>query len=357
VHRGELLGEICRLRRCIAIAGTHGKTTTAAMLVHALAAASVRASYAVGAILLDTGLNGDWTGSDLFIVETDESDGSHLAIEPEIAILTNADHDHVKRYPDIDAVRATFRQFLDGGPQTVIWDRPELLALSSRAARPFDATDVRADGSGTTFTWRGRPVRMNALGEHNAHNAAAALEACFLLGVDLDRAVASLACFGGTSRQLELRGRTATGARIYDDYAHHPTAVDATLQALGVLEARRLIAVLQPWGLPRVAALWREFGSSLDRADEAVVVDTVVGSSNREDFPGVGSELIVRAAQASRPGRPVHNIPRLEEAQGYLLDILGAGDVCVTLGCGDVDQLAAALVTGASSHAKQPLTA
>jgi UDP-N-acetylmuramate--alanine ligase len=292
----------------------------------------------------------------LFVVETDESDGSHLAIEPEIAILTNADHDHVKRYPDVDAVRVTFHQFLEGVPQAVIWDRPKLLALSSGPARPFDATYVRADSSGTTFTWRGRAVRVSALGEHNARNAAAALEVCFLLGADLDSAVESLARFGGTSRRLELRGRTGTGARIYDDYAHHPTAIEATLQALAVLEARRLIAVLQPWGLPRVAALWREFGSSLDRADEVVVVDTVVGGSNPEDFPGVGSELIVRAAQASRPGRLVHYIPRREEAQGHLLDVLRAGDVCVTLGCGDVDQLATALVTGAASDAKPLLT-
>lgn len=336
LRRGDLLAEVCRMRPCLAVAGTHGKTTTSAMIVCALTAADRQPSYAIGALVLDTGLNADWNDGSWFVVETDESDGSHLTVRPDVAVLTNADHDHVKRYPNLAAVRATFGAFLNGVPRAAIWDRPELLALRSGPVAPFQATDVVVGASGTAFTWRGRRVRVPVLGVHNACNAAAALEACSLLGADLELAIDGLSRFGGTGRRLELRGTTAAGVLVYDDYAHHPTAVRATLGALRALGARRIVAVLQPWGLPRVAALARDFGEALDAADEVVVVETVVGGSRVEDYPGVSTALIVRAACASRPGRPVHDIPALGAAGDCVRSTLRPGDVCVTLGCGDV---------------------
>ena len=347
VPRGDLLAEVCALRRCVAIAGTHGKTTTAAMTVHALAAGGIRASYVVGALLLDTGVNAAWHDGDWLVVETDESDGSHLAIRPEVAVLTNADHDHVGRYPDIADVRRTFAEFLAPAAKAIVWDRPDETALAPAGFTTFDASAVRIGAERTRFRWRGRDVELSVAGEHNARNAAAALEVCSLLGADLDRAVFALRGFGGTSRRLELRGWSAEGARVYDDYAHHPVAVAATLAALRAQGARRIVAALQPWGLARVAKLWREFGAALDDADEAMIVATVVGGSKPAEFPGVGSHMIADAARASRLGRPVHLTPELTQAEQRVRATLDRDTVFVTLGCGDVHRLATAIVARA----------
>ena len=237
IRRGELLGELTRLRRCLAVAGTHGKTTTSAMIVHVLRGAAEPPSYVIGAPLRDGSPSAGWGNGEWLVVEADESDHTFLAIEPEIAVLTNVAFEHMNNYDSLDDLRAAFATFLSQSGRIVIANRPELRALCpDREITAFDAADLALDADGVSFSWHERAVRLRVPGEHNARNAAGALEACRLLGVDLDRAVAELASFAGARRRIELIGRSAAGARIYDDYANHANEVRASLAALRTIE-------------------------------------------------------------------------------------------------------------------------
>lgn len=346
IHRGALLGEISRLKRCIAVTGTHGKTTTSAMLVNALRGAGMDPSYLVGGELRDTGSNAGWGEGDWIVVEADESDRSLLELAPEIAVLTNAELDHHTTYGSRLDLDATLRSFLAGPEQAVIWDRPELLAL--RGERPVVAFEVAAPElhpGGSRFDWNGLEVALTVPGHHNARNAVAALEAARLAGADPARAVAALAGFRGAGRRFELLGESAAGARIYDDYAHHPTEVAATLAAARTLDpAARLVAVMQPHLYSRTAALAREFGEALAAADLPVVVELYPARERPEDYPGVTARSVAEAAADAGGGKLVAWMPGYDDAESYLAAELRAGDLCLVLGAGPIDELGRRLV-------------
>jgi UDP-N-acetylmuramate--alanine ligase len=344
--RARLLAELSALKRTIAVAGAHGKTTTTSMAAHILLRCGVQPAYLIGGALTTTGLNADWGTGDWLVVEADESDRSMLSLNVEVAVVTNVELDHHATFGSLAEVRDVFRRFLAAPPSAVLWDRPDVVAL--RGGRTFTAFDVpapRLDGAGSIFDWRGHEVRLVVPGAHNARNAAAALEACLLAGVDAGQAAAALADFAGAGRRFQELGTTAEGARIVDDYAHHPTEVAATIDAARTQNPRRVVAVFQPHLYSRTQRLAREFGVALARADVVAVLDVYPARERAEDFPGVSGLLVAEAAADAARGRLVLWVPTFDAAERALHGVLREGDLCLVLGAGDVDALGRRLAT------------
>jgi UDP-N-acetylmuramate--alanine ligase len=344
--RAELLAEITAQRPTIAVAGAHGKTTTATMVAHVLRSCGMKPGFLIGAEVPAFGTNGDRGGGEWLVVEADESDRSMLSLSVDIAVVTNVELDHHATFGSLAELEDAFRAFLAGAPRAVLWRRPQLLGLAAPGAETvtFDVDELQVDDGRTSFTWADQEVRLPAPGRHNALNAAAALEAARLAGADPAQAAASLESFQGAERRFQRLGETDSGAVVYDDYAHHPTEVAATLDTARALGPGRLVAVFQPHLYSRTAALAVEFGAALARADEAVVLDVYPAREDAADFPGVDGRLVARAAAGAAAGRPVYWLPRFEDAQPVLRDLLGQGDVCLVMGAGDVDELGRRLV-------------
>jgi UDP-N-acetylmuramate--alanine ligase len=346
LHRSELLGELTRLKPTIAVAGTHGKTTTSSMVVHALWRCGLAPSYLVGGEVRSTGTNAAWDAGEWLVVEADESDRSLLALSPTVAVLTNAELDHHTTYASQREVDATFRAFLALAETAVVWDRPALLALvpEGRAVVPFDVRDPQLGPDGSAFDLNGTRVEVPVPGAHNARNAAAALEACRLTGADLAAAAAGLRDFAGAGRRFERVGVTPAGALVVDDYAHHPTEVRATLEAARTLDRRRVVAVFQPHLFSRTRRHAREFGAALALADVVIVCEVYPARERAEDFPGVSGRMVAAAAADHAGGRPVAWLPTLRDAERHVRAIQRDGDLVITLGAGDVDSLGRSLV-------------
>jgi UDP-N-acetylmuramate--alanine ligase len=370
--RAALLAELSALRRTIAVAGTHGKTTTASMIVHALLAAGLRPGWLVGGSVGSGLANASWSDGDWLVVEADESDRSMLSLSVEIAVLTNVELDHHATFHTLAELRDAFGAFLAlARGAIVVWDRPELLALLPGGAsgtgpesRPppslagaargaakvvrFDAPAPVLLGDGSRFEWRSEEVRLAVPGAHNALNAAAALEAAREAGADSERAIAGLAGFHGAGRRFQLLGTSARGALVYDDYAHHPTEVAATLDAARTLVHERLVAVFQPHLYSRTALLAAGFGRALARADVVVVLDVYPARERAADHPGVSGLRIAEAASDAAGGRAVYWLPTFGAAEPVLRTLLAEGDVCLVMGAGDVDVLARSLTDTAA---------
>jgi UDP-N-acetylmuramate--alanine ligase len=368
--RAELLGELSSLRRTIAVAGTHGKTTTASMITHALRAAGLRPGWLVGAPIGAGLANAEWGEGEWLVVEADESDRSMLSLTVEIALLTNVELDHHTAFASLDDLREAFRAFLARAQRAVVvWaraDLPELAGrprpaeaaalLASRLAlsgteRPsgieaivYDVPDPVLVPGGSRWQWRGHEVTLAVPGSHNAHNAAGALEAARIAGADAARAIAGLAAFRGAGRRFQELGEGPGGASLFEDYAHHPTEIAATLRGARTLAPGRLVAVFQPHLYSRTALLAREFGRALALADVIVVLDVYPARERAEDHPGVSGLSIARASADAGGGRPVYWTPGFSAAERVLRAVLERGDVCVVMGAGDVDALAHALV-------------
>jgi UDP-N-acetylmuramate--alanine ligase len=350
LHRADLLAQIAALRRCIAITGTHGKTTTSGMVVHVLHGCGLDPSYVVGGELRSTGSNAGWGSGEWIVVEADESDRSLLKLSPEIAILTNAELDHHATYSSRLDLDETFRAFMArAGENAVVWNRPELRALCPAGAVPYDAPEPLLSPNGSRFVWRGLDVSLAVPGAHNAVNAAGALTACALAGADPERAVEAIADFRGARRRFELLGESAAGAPVYDDYAHHPTEVAAAIAAARTLERERVVAVFQPHLYSRTRALGREFGTALAAADIVAVLGVYPARERAEDFPGVDGSLIAAAAADASLGRQVAWLPSFDDARLFLRVTLRRGDMCLMMGAGNVDSLGRSLVAAAPS--------
>jgi UDP-N-acetylmuramate--alanine ligase len=356
LHRGELLGELTRLKRSIAIAGTHGKTTTCGMVAHVLREAGRDPAFLIGGELRSAGTNASWGAGEWVVAEADESDRSFLELARDVAVVTNVELDHHATYRSLADLEATFAEFVAPAELCVVWEEARGALPDGVGGRvetyAIDGGDLRADGVelrplGARFTVDGVAVELNVPGRHNVLNALAALAACRAAGVALAEAAPALAGFGGTGRRFEERGRTPGGAQVFDDYAHHPTEVRATLEAARTLEAERVVACFQPHLFSRTRELAAEFGRALAIADVVIVVDVYPARELAADFPGVSGLLIAEATADAAPGRPVWWLPSMDDAERMLRDRLGAGDVLLTLGAGDVDALANRLVEGA----------
>jgi UDP-N-acetylmuramate--alanine ligase len=348
-HRADLLGELTRLKPTIAVTGTHGKTTTASMVVHALRGCGRDPGYLVGGEVRSTGANAGWGAGEWLVVEADESDRSLLELSPTIAVLTNAELDHHTTYASRRDVDDTFRAFLALAKRRVVWDRSELRALAGGGAVTFDVPEPELGPAGSAFALDGVRVTLGVPGAHNARNAAAALTACRLAGADLAEAAAALADFTGAGRRFERLGTTPAGALVVDDYAHHPTEVRATIEAARTLEPLRVVAVFQPHLYSRTHREARAFGAALALADIVVVTAVYPARERAEDFPGVTGRLVLHAAADAAGGRPVAWMPDFASAETYLRATLREGDLLLTLGAGDIDRLGRRLAAGASA--------
>lgn len=348
--RAELLGELTALRRTIAVAGTHGKTTTASMTAHALRAAGLDPGWLVGAPIGGGLANAHWSEGEWLVVEADESDRSMLSLAVDVAVLTNVELDHHAAFASLAELREAFAEFLAGAPQAVVWDRPELRELRDRPVVAYDACEVELLAGGSRFRWRGHEVALSVPGEHNAIDAAGALEAARLAGADEAAAVAGLASFAGAGRRFQYVGESLRGAHVYEDYAHHPTELAATLRGARTLAPERLVAVFQPHLYSRTAMLSQGFGRALAEADAIVVLDVYAARERAEKHPGVSGLLVAEAAADAAGGRPVYWLPTFAAAEAVLDGLLGPRDVCVVMGAGDVERLAHALAGGGAAE-------
>jgi len=371
IHRGELLAELCAPRRLLAIAGTHGKTTTAAMCIWALRATGADPAFFLGGELPGAGtdgapLNAAWGEGEWAVAEADESDASFLRLRPEVAVVTNLELDHHSRWGSLSQLSEAFAAFASPVPGLVTGadvrlpgqegQRVVRFALEAPVGGPpidaeLLATEIQADdGGGSRFRARGAgidtDVRLRVPGRHNVANALAALGGLALAGADPEACAVALAGFPGVARRLEPKGER-NGARIYDDYAHHPTEVSATLQAARELGPRRLLAVFQPHLYSRTKALASELGAALAAADEVAVLDVYPA---REEpvgrLAGVSGLMVAHAAADRARGRRVWWLPTAEAAARALGPRLREGDVLITIGAGDIHRLAEALVEG-----------
>jgi UDP-N-acetylmuramate--alanine ligase len=320
-RRGELLAELCGEKRLIAIAGTHGKTTTTAMLTWALRGIGADPAFFVGGEVPGLGpdggaANAGWGGGEWVVAEADESDASFLDLRPEVAVITNIEMDHHSRWGSLSELRAAFDRFASGA---------RLAEFGPESPGPAE-------------------LSLAVPGAHNVLNARAALAAAELAGFDPAPVAAALAGFPGVARRLELKGER-NGARVYDDYAHHPTEVRAALEALRGLQPRLLVAAFQPHLYSRTKALAEQFGAALALADEAVVLDVYAAREEPVgDLADVSGLDVARPAADRIGGRRVVWAPTLAGAEAALTSRLEPGAVLVTLGAGDVFRVGEALL-------------
>ncbi|CAA9473438.1 MAG: UDP-N-acetylmuramate--L-alanine ligase [uncultured Solirubrobacteraceae bacterium] len=358
IHRGALLGELSRLRRTIAVAGTHGKTTTASMAAHALLSLGWEPTFVIGGELRppgDSGSGGPGTNAaygagEWLVVEADESDRSFLQLSPEIGVITNIELDHHTTYASHVELEHAFGEFLRSALRRVVADEPAAESFLDRvgiAEAAFSgASQIELSAGGSRFVWAGQLVSLVVPGAHNVANAAAALTACTIAGAPRTQLAGALADFRGAGRRFERLGTTASGALVVDDYAHHPTELRATIAAARTLGHRRVVAVFQPHLFSRTQLLAREFGAALAQADAAVVLDVYPSRERAADYPGVTGLLIAEHAADAARGRPVAWAVDFDAAERLLRATLRDGDLCLVLGAGDVDALGRRLVAG-----------
>jgi UDP-N-acetylmuramate--alanine ligase len=350
LHRGELLGELSRMKRTIAVGGTHGKTTSASMAALALLESGREPAFLIGGELRAARTNAAWGGGEWAVIEADESDRSFLKLARDVAVVTNIELDHHATYANLGELEEAFREFAGPAGVRVLGPGVELpgdgpALLFGIEQGDLRAEDVRLRRGGSSFRVDGVEVELPVPGEHNVLNALAALAALRAAGLPLAEAAPALARFTGAGRRFEAHGRTPSGALIYDDYAHHPTEVAATLAAARTLVPRRLVACFQPHLYSRTRMLAREFGRALALADLVVVLDVYPARERAEDFPGVSGLRVAQAAADAASGRPVWWLPRIDDAERQLRAELSEGDLLLTLGAGNVDELARRLTS------------
>jgi UDP-N-acetylmuramate--alanine ligase len=369
LHRAAALASVMLGKRAVAVAGTHGKTTTTAMLTTILLQAGLDPSYAIGGLLAETGLGAAWGDGDTFVAEADESDRSFLLLSPDAAIVTNVEADHLDNYASLAEIEDTFvafaRRITPGGPLVLCADHPGTKALAAAIDEgprvlgygtspeaDYLVTGMEPHGMGIGFTVTGRGPRVTTPGEarielavpgrHNALNAAAALAAAAELGVAWPRAAAGLAAYRGAQRRLELKGEGG-GVRVLDSYAHHPTELTADLRAAReIAEDGRVIAVFQPHLYSRTRIFAAEFGVALGVADLVFVLDVYAAREDPE--PGVSGALVAGAV----PGDKARYLPDAAAVPQAVAAVARPGDVVLTMGAGDVTKLGPYLVAALS---------
>ena len=360
VRRAEMLAELMRLKYGIAVAGTHGKTTTTSLVGTLLTEAGLDPTVIVGGRMQVSGTGARIGKSDYLVAEADEFDKSFLRLSPILAVVTSIDRDHLDTYGDLDAIREAFVEFADRVPffgQIILClDDPNVqqvlprLAKSHRVATyglspqaELAAHDLVPSPDGSRFTVVAADdgtlgeITVPLPGVHNVRNTLAAVAVGRVLGLDFDRIAASLASFRGVHRRFERVGEWR-GAPVIDDYAHHPTEVTATLQAARqAFPGSRIVAVFQPHLFSRTRDLCDELARALLLADEAVV--TAIYPSREAPIPGVSGEDVVRVARRSGHRR-VRYCDDWQEVPQRLRAEVGDGDVVFTLGAGDIYRLA-----------------
>jgi len=370
LHRSQALAAAMSTDVVVAVAGTHGKTTTTSMITVMLHGSGVDASFAVGGTVQSLGVNAAHGHAGVFVAEADESDASFLNYRPKIAVVTNLEADHLDHYGTAEAVFAAFEAFVsllpaDGvlvacaddagsaelarkargaGKRVVTYGfDPDadirLVAVAGDGLRSETTVLLPADlaGAGAAAGTVGKPLHLQVPGAHNISNAAAAVAVALELGVDADAALAALGTFNGAARRFEAKGEVR-GVRVFDDYAHHPTEVTAALKAARTVAGGHKVHVLfQPHLFSRTREFAAEFAHALDLADTVAVLD--IYPAREDPIPGVTSTLITAQLQA-----PTGYAPDPAAAVSALASAASAGDIILTVGAGDVTDYGAALL-------------
>ena len=355
IQRGEMLATLMEMKQGIAIAGAHGKTTTSSMVSLVLEKNFLDPTIVVGGVIADLGGNAKLGQGQYLVAEADESDGSFLKLSPYAAVITNIEDDHLDYYGNCENILKAFRQFAqqidDKGFAVFCIDDPNVKLLKDEnlhktvytyglsAEADYRASDIVVEG----LTNKAKIYFKNDyLGEmlikvpgvHNVKNALAAVAVGHQLGIDFDGIVRALKTFRGVQRRFQILGQV-NGITVVDDYAHHPTEVEATLKAAKQSEAPRVVGIFQPHRYSRTQSFYKEFGRAFKLADEIIIND--IYSAGEEPIEGVTSELIVE--EAIKAGqKKVKHISSGDETVKYLVETLQEGDLVLTLGAGDVWQ-------------------
>ena len=360
ISRAQALAILMAGKRSVAVAGTHGKTTTTSMLTVALQSAGLNPSFAIGGMINASGTNAYSGSGDIFVAEADESDGSFLAYKPLGAIITNIELDHVDHFSDLESIYALFEEFVDsiqaGGFLIACGDDPGVQELLRRVIRTdltistygvgnhdwqISREFLSPNSSVARLTHTGKVVgdlELHVPGAHNVLNAAAALAAGSALGISSASMLDGLATFTGSRRRFELKAEV-DGIRIIDDYGHHPTEIRVTLEtARRYVGDGKIYVIFQPHRYSRTQAFAREFAEALDLADEIYLLE--VYAASEQPIPGVSSLLI---ASQMNPAK-VHFEPSMIEVVEAVAQKAAKGDVVMTLGAGDVSSLAPVIV-------------
>jgi UDP-N-acetylmuramate--alanine ligase len=352
--RAGMLSSICAQAKSLGVAGTHGKTSTTSMLMLILAAAGLRPSFIVGGDVTDMGTGAQWTGGEWLVVEADESDGTHLELPLFGSVLTNVEVDHLDFYGTEEAIVAGFERYLSqiAGPKVLCIDDPVCAELAGRYGAitygtspeaDYRAVDVRsAHGSNSFEVTHGGvvlgTVDLPLRGIHNVRNALGALAMACSVGVEFDIAARALAKFGGVARRFDVRGIDG-GAALVDDYAHLPAEISAVLSAARSSGDgwRRVVAVFQPNRFNRMAVMSPAYRDAFVDADLVVLTD--IFASGTTPIPGVTGKLVVNAVLDAHPAARLAWLPRRGDLIDYLAKELRDGDVCISMGCGDIASL------------------
>ncbi|MFI5704179.1 UDP-N-acetylmuramate--L-alanine ligase [Streptomyces xanthochromogenes] len=368
VHRSDALASLMGGLRAIAVAGTHGKTTTTSMLAVALTELGLDPSYAIGGDLEGPGTNARHGEGDIFVAEADESDRSFQKYDPEVAIVLNVELDHHANYASMDEIYDSFETFVGkvrpGGTLVIAADQPGAVELTQRV-RDLSSLNVVTYGESGTADVRVHKVTPRGLtsevtvvlngkfltftvsvpGRHYAHNAVAALAAGVALGIPAHNLASALGKYTGVKRRLQLKGE-AKGVQVIDSYAHHPTEMTADLEAMrGAAADARLLVVFQPHLFSRTQELGKEMGQALALADLSVVLD--IYPAREDPVPGVTSELIIDAARAA--GATVTAVHDKETVPDVVAGMAAPGDLVLTMGAGDVTDLGPAILARLSN--------
>ena len=357
LHRSEMLAKILEEGEGVAVAGTHGKTTTTAMISLIMERAEMDPTVLIGGDLQEIGGNAKAGEGNYVVAEADESDGSFLSYNPHYAVITNVESDHVDHYKNKDQVFDAFRRFISQvkpkGRLILCGDDPGIRAMAdvsppcemklfslTNSGADFYATDINLLPEGSTFTvfQNGKKLGRASLavpGIHNIYNAMAAFSLARVLGIGFDVMKSALESFCGTGRRFQKMGKKS-GILVIDDYAHHPTEVAATLKAARPMRNERkgrIVAVFQPHRYSRTKAFAADFAAALDNADLAVVTD--VYSAGEDEIPGVSGGLIFESMQKAGSGNAFY-VPEMKNVPAKLMKIVEPGDVVFTLGAGNV---------------------
>ncbi len=374
LRRAGMLASICAQARSLGVAGTHGKTTTSSMLMLVLADAGLRPSFVIGGDVADMGTGAQWTGGEWLVVEADESDLTHLELPLHGTILTNVDTDHLEHYGTFERIVEGFEQYLSQvrGPKVLCADDPICARFAAELRQAGDRGDVVTYGTAADATYRIDDVvagdgvqsftvfgRGEALGRvalplrgiHNARNATAVVAMASEVGVEFDVIVAALGRFGGVARRFDVRGRF-DDVTLIDDYAHVPAEIAAVLEAAATSgdDWRRIVAVFQPNRYRRMAVLSPEYRDAFVRADVTVLTD--IYPSGDAPIPGVTGKLVVNAVLDAHPHQHLVWMPRRSELADYLATVLRPGDVCISMGCGDIAELPAEILDAAAARGR-----
>lgn len=368
LRRTSSLAVLTAGRRVVAVAGTHGKTTTSSMLTLILIAAGIDPGFLVGAAITGLGVAARNGSGEWFVLEADESDGSFLAAARAVAIVTNIEADHLEHHGSLAGLVASFERFVDttDGPVVVCADDPGSAALAQgregvvtygeRAEATYRLVEVRSDRTGVRWVVRRTgyddlPLEVAAPGRHHALNATAAAAAALEMGVSPTAVQEGLARYRGVARRFEHRG-VAAGVTFIDDYAHLPTEVAAAVAAAIAGGWSRVVGVFQPHRYSRTEQLWRDFSDSFEGLDRLVL--TGIYPAGEPPRRGVDGGLLVGAVLDAHPRAEVAYIPDLGDLPRYLWSVLRPGDLCLTMGAGDVTTLPDSLVAAAPrGHAER----